>query len=137
VAGPPWNGTAAIEARQTELRNQPQISVGRLDDGGDATFGKAVADLPRDVRELSDVERGDCGIRAETHRQQHSTWQNARRDNISFPFAGPFMPLSIVHRIISFLTFISSEVELGSELKDARIAIAGAGRHRFRAESRP
>jgi hypothetical protein len=46
-----------IEPKQAEFRAQPKVPVLRLSNGDDRTFGKAVADLPRCVCVLADVER--------------------------------------------------------------------------------
>src|SRR5262249_29907171 len=43
----PGNGPDTIEAKQPEFGTQPEITVGRLSNGVDGAFGKAVADLPR------------------------------------------------------------------------------------------
>lgn len=48
----------AIEENQAEVRTKPEITVGRLRDGVDDAFEEAVADRPRRVRVLTDVERG-------------------------------------------------------------------------------
>ena len=53
----PRNGSNAIEAKQAEIRAQPEITVGGLRNCVDSAFGKAVANLPRRVRILTDVER--------------------------------------------------------------------------------
>ena len=53
----PWDAPNAIEAKQAEFRAQPEITVGRLGNRGDRAFEKAVADRPRGVRVLIDVER--------------------------------------------------------------------------------
>src|SRR5262249_7780278 len=53
----PGDGPDAIEANQAEFRTQPEIAVGRLGNPSDGAFGKAVANLPRRVRVLTDVER--------------------------------------------------------------------------------
>ena len=58
----PGDASDAIEAHQAELRTQPEIPVGRLGNGEDGAFNKAVADLPRHVRVLADVE---CRVQRE------------------------------------------------------------------------
>jgi hypothetical protein len=50
-------GPNAIEAKQAEFRSQPEITVGRLSNRLDRTFGKAFADLPGRMRVLVDIER--------------------------------------------------------------------------------
>src|SRR6266700_2049117 len=47
----------AIEAKQTEFGSQPEITIRRLGNGGDLSFRKPLADLPRRVRVLADVQR--------------------------------------------------------------------------------
>ena len=42
----PGDSPDAVEAHQAELRTQPKIPVGRLGNGEDGTFHKAVAHLP-------------------------------------------------------------------------------------------
>ncbi len=61
-----------IEAKQAEFRAQPEITVGRLGNGVDGAFGKAVADLPRRVRVLADVQRRIQRERARAPRQQYA-----------------------------------------------------------------
>src|ERR1700722_5663142 len=53
----PWDGSNAIEAKQSEFRTEPEITVGRLSNSIDVAFEKAVAGRPRGVRILIDVER--------------------------------------------------------------------------------
>jgi len=53
----PWDEPNAIEANQAKFRAQPEITVGRLSNGRDGAFEKAVADGPRVVGVLIDVER--------------------------------------------------------------------------------
>src|SRR5262249_27964710 len=78
----PRNGPDTIEAQQAEFSTEPEITVGRLGNGGDPALGKAGADLPRGVRVLADVELGIQRERARTCRQQHDSQQNAQRDNV-------------------------------------------------------
>jgi len=53
----PWDAPNAIEAKQTKFRAEPEITVGRLSNFVDGALEKAVADRPRGVRVLIDVER--------------------------------------------------------------------------------
>jgi hypothetical protein len=53
----PWDAPNAIEAKQTTFRAEPEITVGRLSKFVDGALEKAVADRPRGVRVLIDVER--------------------------------------------------------------------------------
>jgi hypothetical protein len=53
----PWDAPNAIEAKQTEFRAEPEITVGRLSNCVDGACEKAIADRPRGVRVLIDVER--------------------------------------------------------------------------------
>src|SRR5262249_3666759 len=59
----PWHGTNAVEAKQAEFRAEPEISVRCLGNPANFPFSKSVADLPRRVRVLTDVE---IGIQRET-----------------------------------------------------------------------
>src|SRR5262249_54784419 len=52
----PRNRLDSIETKQTELGPQPQIAVWGLSDGVDDSLRKAVADLPRLVGVLIDIE---------------------------------------------------------------------------------
>ena len=73
----------AIETKQTELSTEPEITVRSLSDRGDLTFGKTVADLPRRMCILADVQ---CGIQCErrgTPRQQQEGAYWAKRDDKS------------------------------------------------------
>jgi hypothetical protein len=79
----PGDGPDAIEAKQAEFSTQPEITVGRLRDGVDNAFGKAVADPPRGVRVLADVKRWILRERERTPRQQHPREQGERCDNAS------------------------------------------------------
>src|SRR5437762_12112995 len=72
-----------IEAKQPEIRTQPKIPVGRLGNGADDAFGKAVADPPRHVRVLADFNRRIQGERARPPRHQHASQHSAQRDNAS------------------------------------------------------
>jgi hypothetical protein len=54
---PPRDRSNAVEVEQAGFRTEPEISVGRLSNGGDGAFEKAAADRPRVVRVLIDVER--------------------------------------------------------------------------------
>jgi hypothetical protein len=53
----PWDDPDAIEAKQAEFGTEPEIAIGRLSNCVDDAFEEAVADLPRCVRVLTDVER--------------------------------------------------------------------------------
>src|SRR5215813_11418536 len=79
----PGKGLHTIEANQTKLGTQPEITVGRLSNAADDTFGKALADLPRRVRVLVDVERRiQCQYRRTRH-QDHPSQQSARHEHES------------------------------------------------------
>jgi hypothetical protein len=54
---PPRDRSNTVEVEQAGFRAEPEISVGRLSNGGDGTFEKAVADRPCVVRVLIDVDR--------------------------------------------------------------------------------
>jgi hypothetical protein len=55
----PWNTPNAIEAKQAEFSTEPEIAVACLGNRvrRDDAFEEAVADLPRSVRVLADIER--------------------------------------------------------------------------------
>src|SRR5689334_8398527 len=60
----------SVEANQTELRAKPEITVGRLGNRVDRTFGKTVANLPGRVRVLADVKRRvQCGGKGATRQE--------------------------------------------------------------------
>jgi hypothetical protein len=54
----PRDGPSTVEVKQTKLRAEPEITVRRLSNRADDAFEKAVADRPRGVGVLIDVERG-------------------------------------------------------------------------------
>ena len=66
----PEDSSDPIEANEGVLSSQPEIAVGRLGNRGDGAFGKALADLPRRVRVLADVERRIQRERTRAPRQQ-------------------------------------------------------------------
>jgi hypothetical protein len=74
----PGDAPGAIVAKQIEFRTQPQIAVGRLGKGRDDAFRKAVADLPRRVRVLADVQLRIQAAGARAPRQQHSSQRDPR-----------------------------------------------------------
>src|SRR5215469_11367797 len=53
----PQDGADSVEPIQAEFCTQPEISVGCLLNRCDCALGEAVADLPRGVRVLADVQR--------------------------------------------------------------------------------
>jgi hypothetical protein len=55
--GLPWDDPDAVEAKHAEFGAEPEIAVGRLSNCVDDAFGKPVADPPRSVRVLTEVER--------------------------------------------------------------------------------
>ena len=79
----PGDASDAIEAHQAELRTQPEIPVGRLGNGEDGAFNKAVADLPRRMGVLTDVQRRIQRDRTGTAGQQHTEHDRACRDGAS------------------------------------------------------
>ena len=54
----PVDGLHSIEAEQAGFRAQPQITIGRLRDCKDGSCRETLANRPRSVRVLVDVERG-------------------------------------------------------------------------------
>src|SRR5262249_46577236 len=52
----PGDAPDTIEAKQAELGAQPEVAVLCLGEGEDRALGKAVADLPRRVAVLADVQ---------------------------------------------------------------------------------
>ena len=75
----PGDSSDPIEANEGVLRSQPEIAVGRLGNRGDGAFGKALADLPRRVRVLTDVERRIERERTRAPRQQQAREQHSIR----------------------------------------------------------
>src|SRR5262249_5719587 len=68
----PLHHSDAVEAKETVLRAEPQVSVRRLTDGGNAIADEAVANLPGRVRVLTEVRRRIQGERPGTRRQQQA-----------------------------------------------------------------
>jgi hypothetical protein len=60
----PWNHPNAIEAKQAEVGAQPEITIGRLSNCVDGALIEAVANFPRGVRVLTDIERRIEGVSA-------------------------------------------------------------------------
>src|SRR4029077_7959581 len=81
----PGDGLHAVEAKQAELRTEPEITVGRVGEGSDCAFEKPLADGPRLVGVLTDVELGIQRESARTPRQQ----QASQRANPSASSARP------------------------------------------------
>ena len=54
----PRDAPKSIEPEQAGVRANPEIAIGRLSNGEDDAGEESVADLPRGVRVLSDVEGG-------------------------------------------------------------------------------
>ena len=52
-----WHRSNSVEAIHTRLRAQPKITVGRLRDGVDRPIQESVAEGPRDMRVLADIQR--------------------------------------------------------------------------------
>jgi len=48
----------AVEAKETELATEPQVTISGLSDRGDRAFEKTVADGPGLMSVLIDIERG-------------------------------------------------------------------------------
>jgi len=68
----PRDGSNAIEAKQAEIRAQPEVTVGGLRDCVDSASGKPFAGLPRRVRILTDVERWVQRGSTKAARQQYA-----------------------------------------------------------------
>src|SRR5262249_52671872 len=51
----PGDRPHTVESNQAEFRSQPEITVFSLGDGYDGPFGKAVTNLPRRMRVLTDI----------------------------------------------------------------------------------
>src|SRR5262249_185379 len=68
---PAGDAPDSIEAIETGVRAEPQIAVGRLGDCADRAFRKALADSPRGMRVLADIQRGI---------QREYTRRHARQD---------------------------------------------------------
>jgi len=73
TGGPlPANGANPIEAIKTESRAQPEITVRGLRNGADVVLNKPVADFPRGVPILAEVERWIESRSAGPARQHHA-----------------------------------------------------------------
>jgi len=72
----PWDGRQSVKADQAELGAKPEVAVWCLRDRGDAAPEYTVADLPRLVRVLTDVES-----RVEREGTQRALQENAGRDD--------------------------------------------------------
>lgn len=66
----------AIEAEQSGFRTDPEIAIGRLCDGEGNAPREPVADLPRGVRVLADVERRVERIGTRPAREEHADGEN-------------------------------------------------------------
>src|ERR1700732_3495406 len=67
----PRDSSNPIEAKKTEVRAQPEITVGRLSNCEDCAFEKTVTNLPRRVRVLTHVQRRVQPVSPSPPRQQH------------------------------------------------------------------
>src|SRR4029077_14726568 len=78
----PGDISDTIKTDQAEFRAQPEIPVRRLNNLDNLAFGKAIADLPRRVRVLADIQRRIQPKRTRA-RQQDANQQKARCGNAS------------------------------------------------------
>src|SRR5258705_4007163 len=76
----PGNVLDSIEAEQAEFGAQPKITVGSLGKCVNLAFGKAVANLPRCVCVLTDIQRWIQCEHTRAPRQQHVSQCDAQRD---------------------------------------------------------
>ena len=80
----PGDRPDTIEAEQAEFRAKPKITVGRLGNRSDDAFGKALADLPRRVRVLADVQRRIQRERARARGEQEAgKYSSPRQGHVS------------------------------------------------------
>src|SRR5258705_11488086 len=77
----PGNVLDSIEAEQAEFGAQPKITDGSLGKCVNLAFGKAVANLPRCVCVLTDIQRWIQSERARRPRQHHASQQNISQDH--------------------------------------------------------
>src|SRR6266853_1233230 len=90
----PGDDPDAIEPQQAEFGTEPEITVGRLDDRPDPAFEKAIADLPRRVRVLTDVQFRVQGERARAQHQHCPHQHYLHRDNALCSCAAHLPPIS-------------------------------------------
>src|SRR5262249_34540167 len=72
----PRCGSDAIETEQPKFCPEPQVAVWRLGDATDHAFDKAIADLPRHVGVLADIDGERTGTR-----QQNAGECRGRRES--------------------------------------------------------
>src|SRR5258705_7580279 len=80
--GLPWHCGYAVEAEQAVFRAEPEEPVRRLGNRADCALAEPVADLPRRVHVLTDVERRVQRERTLTPRQQHPRHQDAPHKSV-------------------------------------------------------
>src|SRR5687768_10036925 len=73
----------AVETKQARFCPQPQITVGGLSNRGDFAFRKTIANLPRRVSVLADVEVRVQRERTRATRQQQKSACEGERDDKS------------------------------------------------------
>src|SRR5260370_36150518 len=101
----PGNVSDTIETEQAKLGSQPEIAVGCLGEGENGAFGKALADSPRRVRVLADVQcriqRERAGVSRQQNPGQHSAHRESVSSSASYP---PYCPriISPYHPIPAF-----------------------------------
>src|SRR5262249_20715543 len=76
----PRNRPNAVEAKQAELRAEPDIAVGRLRERGDGSLREAFSDSPGGVDVLADVERRIQRERTRDAHQQQARQRGAQCD---------------------------------------------------------
>ena len=83
----PGNVSYSIEAEQAEGCSQPEIAVGSLGDRTDCAFAESLANLPRRVRVLADVERRIDREGAEAACQKNARQRSRQHDRM--PHSSP------------------------------------------------
>src|SRR5260370_11244890 len=101
----PGNVSDTIETEQAKLGSQPEIAVGCLGEGENGAFGKALADSPRRVRVLADVQCRIQRERAGASRQQNPGQHTAHRESVSSSASSPHIAHVLSHLIIRFPLF--------------------------------
>ena len=97
----PGDSPHTIEANQSKLSAQPEITVGSLGNGVYRAPGKTVADFPRGMGVLADVQRRIQRERARGHRQQQ-TCENSAQVPCDAHLLMLYLPLGVQFRIGHF-----------------------------------
>src|SRR5262249_14445573 len=120
----PSDDPDAVEAKQPELRTQPEIAIARLSNGVNPSFGKTFAVLPRGVSVLTDVQRRiqrDCGRRRrKQHPAKEHPAQNARPEKKS---SSSLYARHAAHILMSLLDSLLLAVVAGRTTKPGTLSV--------------